>query len=268
MAKFVSNSGEYIARTYVQGDEIALVSLFNIEHKNLAGFVPRTVEYWRWCCLDRPDVDEKGILILEKGNAIVGYAVVGKSGNIWEFCYDSSRDAKTIVSKLLAWSVNYSRNVGSNSVALNAYIKDSLMREVCRDMDFSESPSEPVFMSVLDLPKLMCEILQERDKNLYFANVLWFDLKNCPPWCVSSFGLRFAENRVEVLEEPVSASRTTIVTEMSTLVSLIFGKEHLLRSLATLKICFHPFWRILEVKKLLSLLQIKTPWFLPRADIA
>jgi len=261
------STSEYTTRTYIPGDETALVLLFNTEHANLAGFVPRTIEYWRWCCLKRSDVDEKGILVMEKGDRTVGYAVVGKSGNVWELCYDSHYDAKTIVSTLLAWTLRYARSVGSDSVVLNAYTNDSLVREVCQDMDFAESPPEPMFLSVLDLPQLMCEILQAKEPSLDTDEVFWFNLKNCPPWCTKSFGVRLGKNGVSILEEPVSISRTTIETEMPTLVALMFGTESVLKAIIYSKVHFHPFWKISKVRKLLSILQTKTPWFIPRADI-
>ena len=262
-----ASTSEYAARTYVQGDEIELVRLFNTEHANLAGFVPRTVEYWRWSCLKRPDVTEKSVLIVEKERNIVGYVVVGKSGNIWELCYDSSNNAKTIVSRLLIWAENYARGVGSNSLVLNGYVKDKLVLEVCRDMDFAESPPEPMFLSVLDLPQLMLGVLQSKNQSLETNEVFWFNLKGCPPWCISSFGVRLEKNQVTILEESVPFSGTTIETEMSTVLALMFGTESVLKDLIASKVHFYPFWKISKVRKLFSLLQTKTPWFVPRADI-
>ena len=265
--KLADNTGEYSSRTYEQGDETSLVLLFNAQNANLAGFVPRTVEYWRWCCLKRPDVEEKGILILEKQNKIVGYVVVGKSGNIWELCYDSSNIAKVVVSKLLSWAENYAKSVGSSSVVFNAYDKDPVVREVCQDMDFVESPSEAMFLSILDLPQLIREVLQAKNQILDINEVFWFNLKNCPPWCLPSFGVKLEKNQVTILEKPVPVQRTTIEAEMSTVVALIFGTESLLKDVMASKLRFHPFWKISKVKKLFNLLQIRTPWFMPRADI-
>lgn len=262
------NTSEYTARTYKQGDEAALVTLFNIEQADLVGFTPRTVEYWRWCCLKRPDVNEKSILIVEKENKTVGYVVVGKSGNIWELCYDSFHDAKTIVSILLTWAVDYAMRVGSNSVILNAYVEDQLVREVCKDMDFAESLPEPMFLSVLDLPQLIREVLQTKSQSMDKNEVFWFSLKNCPPWCVSSFGVRLEGEQVTILQEPGLVSKITIETEMSTLVALIFGKEDLMTDILASKLHFYPFWKIFEVRNLFTLLQTKMPWFNPRADIA
>ena len=262
-----NNIREYATRTYIRGDETAFVSLFNVENANLAGFVPRTVEYWRWCCLMRSDVDEKGILVVEKEKNVVGYVVVGKSGNIWELCYDSSLNSKTIVVKLLTWAVDYARNIGSDSVVLNAYIEDPVVREICQDLDFAESLPAPVFLSVLDLPRLMQEVLQAKNQDLDTNEMFWFNLKNCPPWCAPGFGVRLEKNRVTVLKEPVLVSSTTIEAEMSTIVALMFGTENVLIDIISLKVRFYPFWKMSKVHKLLSLLQSKTPWFTPRADI-
>jgi hypothetical protein len=263
----IINSSEYTTRTYIPGDETTLVLLFNAEHANLAGFVPRTIEYWSWCCLKRPDIEKKGILIVEKEGKTVGYAVVGKSGNVWELCYDSSCDAKTVVSKLLTQAVDYVLTVGSNSAVLNANIEDSVVREVCRDMNFAESPPEPVFFSVVDLPQLMCEILQAKNLSTNIDEEFWFNLKNCPSWCVPSFGVRIKKSKVSVFEEPDNVPRTTIETEMSILVALIFGTGSLLKYIMSSKMHFSPFWKISKVQMLFNLLQTKKPWFIPRADI-
>jgi hypothetical protein len=265
--KLANNTSEYSFRTYAPGCEASLVLLFNSEYANLAGFVPRTVEYWRWCCLKRPDVEEKGILIAEKGNKTIGYIVVGKSGNVWELCYDSSQNAKKIISRLLTWAVDYSRKIGSDSIVLSAYVKDKLVREVCSDMDFAESPSEPMFLSALDLPQLMCELLRSRDLPSDINGVFWFCLKNCPTWSVSSFGVRIEKKQVAVLSELPYNHRITIEADMSTLVALIFGTESVFKEIIFLKLRFSPFWKILKIHKLMGFLQIKTPWFVPRADM-
>lgn len=254
---------------YMQGDEADLVRLFNKEHSELAGFVPRTVEYWRWSCLKRPDVEEKGIHILEKETKIVGYVVVGKSGNVWELCYDSSYNAKAIVSQLLIWAEDYARSVGSSSIVLNAYNKDRVVQEVCQEMDFAESPPEPTFLSVLDLPQLISQVLQAKSDALNANDFFWFRLRNCPPWCLSSFGVRLENNQATIIEEQehMPTPRTTIEMEMSTVVGLLFGKESFLKDAVTSKVRVRPFWKIFRVRKLFGLLETRTPWLMPRADI-
>ena len=55
---------DYVIRNFVEGDEERIVKLFNEAYGNFSGYVPRTVEYWRWCCLKRPDVRKDGIFLL------------------------------------------------------------------------------------------------------------------------------------------------------------------------------------------------------------
>jgi hypothetical protein len=108
-----------IHRKYEEGDETALASLFNKVYHGYAGFVPRTPEYWRWSCLDRPDVEKEGIMVVVNRGRIVAYAVVGKSGNIWESCFDDAHDKKALLSLVLERAIEYLTRVGSDLITLN-----------------------------------------------------------------------------------------------------------------------------------------------------
>lgn len=260
------NSNEYRVRTFRQGDEIVLVHLFNRVYEDFAGFVPRTPEYWVWCCLSRPDVNEESIVIVNKEEKIVGYAVVGKSGNIWELCYDPMYDGEVVVSKLLNWALDYLRNVGSDFVMLNAPVKDEVVRKVCQELDFAETPPSFMFVSVLDFSRLICEILRSRKEMLDICGVFWFRLKNCPSWGNDSFCIQVRKDDVSVMEEVVNNPEMVIDADMSTLISCIFGTENIWNALVTSKVRFRPFWKIRKFLKLFSLLQVKSPWFMPRAD--
>lgn len=104
---------KYCIRTYERGDENSLVRLFNKQYENYGGFVKRTVEYLFWSCMERPDVEKEGVLVVVDGNdTVVGYAVVGKSGNMWEFSYDPERNGEEIVSLLFESSKQYLRKNG------------------------------------------------------------------------------------------------------------------------------------------------------------
>jgi len=265
--KLAGSLDDYTVRTYRPGDETALVRLFNDENAAVVGFVPRTIEYWRWCCLERPDVDEEGIMIVERADQIVGYSVIGKSGNVWELCHDSRYDAEIIISNLLDRTLDYSGSVGSNSVVLNVSTEDSSLRRVCQELGFAESPPEPTFISILDLPRLVQVILQSQNFRSEMNGVFWFCLRDCPPWCTASFGVKLENKRVTILSGAPPISRIEIETEMSTLVALMFGTKSVLMAMASSKVHFHPFLRIARVQRLLSLLQIRAPWFVPRADM-
>ncbi|TET62287.1 hypothetical protein E3J49_08460, partial [Candidatus Bathyarchaeota archaeon] len=76
---------KYKIRSFEDGDENEIVQLFDRIYSDYGGFTLKTPEYWRWCCLKRPDVEKEGVFVVEDGDEnVVGYAVVGGSGNIWE----------------------------------------------------------------------------------------------------------------------------------------------------------------------------------------
>jgi hypothetical protein len=262
----ISTLSENYSRAFLPGDETSIVSLFNSQNENLAGFVPRTVDYWRWSCLNRPDVDEKGISVAVNGKDTVGYIVVGKSGNVWELCYDSRYDGKAIVTRLINWALDYVKGLGTDSIVLSAFVGDQVVRDVCQELDFAEAPPEPMFLSVLDLPELICKILKVKQPRLGLKGSFWFDLKDCPPWCIGSFGLKLEENDVTILNEP-PVSKITIDTEMTTIVAIIFGIEDVKKAILTSRVRFHPLLKINSVNKFLKSLQTNNPWFIPRADI-
>jgi hypothetical protein len=268
MTALIGNMSDYVTESFVSKDEADIVNLFNSEHAKLVGFVPRTVEYWRWCCLNRPDVDKKSVVVVKKNGTIAGYAVVGKSGNIWELCYDSKRDGKAIVSALLTWALDYAKSVQIESLVLNAYVNDKVVREVCSELDFALSPSEPLFLSVLDLPELICAILRDKKLSSGKTETFWFNFQNCPPWCPDSFGIKLRDNQVSILTEDDGSSKTTIETEISTFVALIFGNGNALKAVLSTKVHFDKYWRIFRVLKFFNSLKAKSPWFIPRADLA
>jgi hypothetical protein len=256
---------QLISRNFQPGDELSMVNLFNKQYSKLAGFVPRTVEYWTWCCLKRPDVDENGILVIKANEETLGYIVVGKSGNVWELCYDQQHDGKAIVSKLLNWGLDYSKSTGCDSLAINAFAQDNLVNEVCRELDFGQSMSDPMFLSALDLPELICKIVEAKQLHLNDESVFWFNLQNSPSWCMNSFGIQLGENSVNVLKVPVE-SQITIDVEMETFLDLLFANISVTKSIITSKVRFNPIWKIFKVENFLSDLQVRSPWFTPRAD--
>jgi hypothetical protein len=260
------DSEEYSVRTFREGDEIALVHLFNKNYEDVVGFVPRTSTYWIWCCLNRPDVTEESVVIVNKAEKIVGYAVVGKSGDIWELCYDPIYDEKIIISKLLNWSVDYLKKVGSDSIVLNAPSTDQVVREVCQELGFTETPPEFLYVSVLDFPSYVYEILQSKKENLKMNGSFMFRLAGCPPGCASNFSIQIRKKEISVNVESVDNPEIMVDADMSSLTSCILGTKGVLRAIITSKVHVHPVWKIPKFLKLFSALQIKSQWFMPRAD--
>ena len=256
----------YSTRTFKKGDEASIVQLFNSAFKEYAGFVPRTSQYWIWCCLQRPDGTEEGITVVSMGEKIVGYAVAGKSGNIWEMCYDPTCNGEIVVTKLLAQALNYLERMGSDSVLLNFPTKDAVVRKVCEKFNFAESSLEYMFVSVLDFSRLISEVLKNAAEKQKVDGQFLFKLKNLPSSLANNFCVEIRNGEVTVTEKTVDAPEVIVEADASTLVSCMLKGENIVKALATSRIRFYPLWKIGKVIKLFSLLQNSSPWFIPRAD--
>jgi hypothetical protein len=250
----------YKVRTFEKGDEDSIVQLFNSTFKDYAGFVPRTPEYWNWCCLQRPDVAENGIIVVSHQEKIVGYAVAGKSGNIWEMCYDQNSDKETVVTKIMNRTLEY-----LDSVLLNFPTNDEVVRKVCKKFNFAEGPPEYMFISILDFPCLIEEILKKSVKNDGMHGNFLFRLKNSPSTVKDNFYLEISNGKVFINENPAE-QEIVLDVDVATLIACILRGENTLKAIATSKIRFSPFWKVGKVVKLFSLLQNSSPWFMPRAD--
>lgn len=260
----INKSGDYQIRTFRFGDEIDLVKLFNKCYKDFVGFVPRTIEYWTWCCLNRPGIDKESIIIVSKNEEIIGYAVVGQS-EVLEFCHDPQHNGETIATILLTQIQERIRKMGGDSVALNVPVNDKDVRRACQKLGFIETPPEQVFLNILNMPGLIQAILKDKNQSLNVNGTFWFNLKNCPAWCTNSFGFQIKDNTFSVLNEP-NNSEVEINTDLTTLFSCILRTENVWRSIMTFKVQVQPIWKIPKFLKLFSVLKIERLWYMPKAD--
>lgn len=260
---------EYRVRTYRDGDDIKLISLFNEAYKGYAGFVPRTVEYWRWCCKNRPGVSAESVVIACYEQKIVGYAVVGESGNIWELCYDTDFDVKLIVSKLLRWSLDYIQRTGGDHVELSAPLDDQNLREVCRELGFAEQPLPSMTISILDFPQLIKEIINSKKEipAALYNEMFMFRLKNAPSWMSDCFTIQIQRDKISVTEGKCYIPSVTVDTDVPTLTSCVFGTAKIFKMILIRRIRVRPLWKSPKVLKFLSMLSLKDPWYIPEGDI-
>ena len=256
---------DYPIRGFIPGDEEAIVKLFNSTHKNLAGYVPRTTSYWRWSCLNRPSVEQEGIIIVTRKSEIVGYAVVGKTGDIWELSYVHDSDSSIIVENLLSRAIEYARSANADSIVLNEDAQDKIVKKTCEQLDFIEAPSELAFVSIMNFPCLIYQALQSRKDELNLEGTFRFIIKNCPPWCINHFTIQLENKDISLIKE-TEKQQTTITIDVETLTSLIFGGRSISNSLIS-KIKVQPFWKIQKSLKLLNYLKLDSDWFIPKADI-
>jgi len=261
---------KYSVRSYEEGDEIQFIRLFNEVYRVYGGFVPRTPGYWRWCCLKRPDVEREGIfaVVNHRDENIVGYAIVGRSGNIWELCYDPRQDEEKIVSFLLEKATRYLEKAGATSITFNAPGEDRIINKVCRKLGFAVLPPPKMILSVLNFRKLISLIVNSKKAELTtrFDETVLVKLKDAPFWVDDKLFIQIGRDGVQVGDKAQS-STIQIETDVITFSSLLFGILTPFRSLIRLKVRVKPFWKTLTLLKLLSSLRMKTTWFFPLSDL-
>ena len=264
----VQDTKECSLRTYRQGDEKDLILLFNKAYEHFAGFVPRTLKYWRWCILSHPGISEEGILVAHDSNRVVGYAAVERSGNILEFCYDPNYERKTIVSKLLCWCVDYAKSQGANSVSLNAPVQDDIVRQVCEESEFTEKPFPSLFLRVLDIPYVFRRIVNQKTVEKGFNEAILINLRRFPSWCAQHVAILVQDGDVTVSSDKLKYPTIKIDADISIVSLCIFGSTRTLyKAILRRRLRIRPLRKILRAVKILSLFQLNNPsWFVPGAD--
>ena len=259
---------KYTLRAFKEGDESKIISLFNKEYGKFGGFPTKTVEYWRWSCLQRPDVEPEGILIAQDEKEVAGYAVVGKSGNIWEFCYDSEKDGEEIVSLLLDNAISYLNKVNAPSISLNAPINDDLLNEKCRKLGFSTYSSPLVCLSIFDYQKLLALIVANKHLENQINEKITIKLRNDQSASQNPLVLTINDGKVQVsskINDDVD-SGICLETDKLTFSCLIFGILSPSKSFMLSKLKVKPSWKFYRVIRFLSSMQLKPEWYLQLGD--
>gem|GEM_PF-1376612 len=260
-------AAEYYVRTYRDGDEEEILRLFEKCYGKYVGYVLRTPEYWRWCCLERPDVDARSVfLAVNRSNErIVGYSAVGKSGNIWELSVNQQGDSEEIAELLLNEASDWLVHMEASEINLHVPIHDEGIRAACRKLGFGECRAPGVFVSVLDFPRLIREMaMRQKDALKSMDGIVEFCLKDAPTWMSSRFGLRVDGGHVEIVEE-VQKPTISVETDTVTLAEMLLQKKSLLSVLIRGKVRVRPFWRFWSFLKLFSVFNVEG-WFTPLSD--
>ncbi len=256
-------TGKYYLRNYEDGDESELVQLFDKAYMNYGGYVRRTPEYWRWCCLQRPDVETRGIIVaVDKiTREVVGYVVAGKSGSLWELVCGPHRDKKEIVTLLIDNAVSYVEQSGAASVNFTAPQSDLAIRQVCRDHGFAVGEPPKMFLSVLNFQRLVSHIANEKASVLKeeFDETLLIRIKDAPFWVSDSISVKINRDDVTVDDKPL-ASTIQVDIDYLTFCSVLFGSLSPFGAFARLRLKVKPLSKISTLLSLLSTLQIRSEW--------
>lgn len=255
----------YLVRTFREGDERSVVKLFNETYAEYGGFVPRTMEYWRWCCLERPDVERNGIILVFDGEQLCGYVVVGSSGNIWEFCVDGDREP--VASILLHEAMKYLEGLGVSSVNVNVPLDEALARVLVK-AGFAQVPVERMFASTLSSRALISELVAGESKKIAGLSdeEIAFKLERVPFGVKDSFSVKMLGGEVEVYDGLPRSPTIIVNADFGVFLSVLFGVLSPYRPLFGRKLKVKPFWKTRTVLKFLSSVCVRGPWFFPLSD--
>ena len=254
----------YSVRTFRTGDEEGIVELFNHVYRMYGGFVPRTVDYWRWCCLARPDVKEDGVFLVFSGDRLCGYLVAGSSGNVWEFCVEEGN--KEVAGVLLDEALKYFEKVGASSVNINVP-RDAGIVENLREAGFGEVPAERMFVSALNpaaLVRALVSPLQEAFAGKDYE--LGFKLQEVPYGVDTVFSVKANDGKVEVSVGLSSATSVVVELGFMDLLSVLFEGASPRKLFLARRMRVRPFWKFSLVLGFLSEVRLKGSWYFPLSD--
>lgn len=272
MSQLSEETQLYTSRNYRQGDEAAIARLFNEAFSQYAGFVPRTPEYWQWCCLNRPTVENDGIRIVLKSGKIVAYTVVaaesvgGKiQANVLEFCYVHD-ESEAPVRNLVEWITEYAEKMNADAISFDAPTDDNLLRKIVREHGFTELPHVIPLMLVNDFAGLMQKIATSRNIPTEWKDVLHVHFIDGTTLPNNFITLEIDKGQLTARQGKVGTATINIATTVTAFTSCLFGVSNPTRAVLRRRIKVKPFWKSFEVAKLLSTLNLTDRWFIPAAD--
>lgn len=251
-------------RTVRDGDEPAIAELFNEAYGKYGGFVPRTAEYWRWCCLERPDVNKDGIFLAYEDDKLCGYTVVGSSGNIWEFCV--AENNKEAAEALMFQALNYLEQFGVSYVNVSIPM-DAGYADILRKVGFGEVPAKEMFVTTLSPAKLIeALVTSKRDFFAKLEEDFGFKLREVPFGVSEEFLVKIHEASVCVAEG--SAPNPSVYVELGfqDFLSILFNHSSLTRLFLSGKMKIKPLRKASSVFSFLSNLRLTNSWFFPLSD--
>jgi hypothetical protein len=253
----------YSVRAFRNGDEEEIVGLFNEVYGAYGGFVPRTVEYWRWCCLERPDVESEGVLLAFDGERLCGYVVAGSSGNVWEFCAADDEAARALLDEAL----KYLEGTGVSSVNVNIPRDISAARALV-EAGFGEIPAEQMFVTTLAPSTLVSALIMSRREEFVgkFDDEFHVRLHDAPHGCASEFSVKIRGETVEVVDGFSSESSVVVELGFMDFLSVLFEGSSAGRLLLAGKMRVKPFRKLGAALRFLSAVRLRGSWFFPLSD--
>jgi hypothetical protein len=259
-------------RSFKEGDEESLVSLFNQYYEEYAGHSERTLEHWKWACLSQPGIGKEGLYVAEIDDSIVGYAAVRRPqtrGGVFyinELCYNRSRNRSDIALSLITEITLTADAKGSVGISIEAPYTDEVIRESCSLLNCTKSwgPKPSYAVVAIDLPELISRIILNSENQFLNKNSFSIRITDIPEPNIIT--VKSNQGKLSIMKGEKDQNSTLIETDYATVNQIIFGSTSIIRSALNGQIKIKPRLRFFQATRILSKLKLKLPWFIPRTD--
>lgn len=261
-------------RSYRDGDERQLAALWERAYAGYGGFVRRTAEYWRWANRDRPGVDAEDILLLEDGDRLLGYGVLGPAGAVLEFAVDTSVDAqrrRSCIFDLLEALEDRALVRGDYSLNLKVPGDDPQIVEALREKGYlEEERTSGLQLIAVDVGELLERLLAPRAARLRTLSLRRIRLLLRPGSCsfcpYPELSIILDPLSVTPVAESKEGWDATVEIELSALIDAIFRRCDLGEVRSVPGFAIRPASARQDVAAVLEALIVDSPWYTPMAD--
>jgi hypothetical protein len=267
---------EYSLRAFRDGDESALAALSSAAHAGDPGFIARSPEQWRDFYLGGPEVDAQGIVVCQRSDgAISGYAVVARSGTVFELCVEDAEQAAPV--RLLLEGVEaQARRSGAPRVTISITHPGRTVRSYLAQAGYAQQER---YASALpgDLLELLTPLARANfARRAPAPGKLEIRLVNDAPGfrmapidrlllCVDRSGVELRTEGVET-DVRVRVGLRTFMDLVFRTQNLRFHAQSARGAFVRGRLAIRPLWRFPEALRLLSLLVMPAGWYCPSGD--
>ncbi len=265
-----------LVRPYQPGDEGSIVQLSNRCLAPYAGWMPRTVDYWRWSTLARPGVRPTDILLLENDGKVVGYtAMLARDGSVLEFCVDPdqpSRGRRALIKQLIGALEEHARASECDSLTFCEPASDTLLDKALRESGYVVEQGQYFSVGVLNPRCLLQQVLTGRRDQLSGMSVTAFVFELSPgkyPYLLNTRLHVRVEPNVEVTDISDAAQypkECVIRLDLCALTELLFCAATVDFLLQQSRLDIRPQASLADARRLLETLAIRSLWHVPRSD--
>jgi len=259
-------------RTYREGDEAALVELWNRAFAGYGGYVPRTVLHWRWCILERPGLSPEDILVATQGDKAIGYGVLGPKGNVLEIAVDPPRPKalrRRLVGAICEALEARARVRGDEAIDFMVPSTDPVICQALKERGYREEAGDFLNMTIVNPVALIRRVLEHRRDRFPPGWTPTFHLSLTPGHYRFS---PYPEIAVAIGNPPLVEGQAParadyhIRTDLSVLTDLIFNRVTLAGASGSGALVVEPASGLDQVGTLMDLVALKLPWYSPYAD--